>query len=200
MKRLISVALIVLVCMIGEVGVSSVAAQSDRQVLQELHRIEQSLSSLQSAVERIPPSWSQKLPAAERFELVLDGVAVLDKETGLVWEKSPSAGVTHFFWQLALEHCSALTTGNRMGWRLPALSELASLVDPLVPPPGPTLPSEHPFVNVQTGGYWSATTHAMDNTLVRVVSFYDGQVVNGLKSGGYGYVWCVRGGQGADAQ
>jgi hypothetical protein len=86
-----------------------------------------------------------------------------------------------------------------MGWRLPGLQELASLVDPSVPSPGPTLPSGHPFQNLQSGGYWSATTHAEFSELARVLSFYDGSVVNGDKSG-LGYAWCVRGGQGLDAQ
>ena len=36
-------------------------------------------------LDEIPPTWSQKLPAAQRFVLVLDGAGVLDKETGLVW-------------------------------------------------------------------------------------------------------------------
>ena len=35
----------------------------------------------------IPPSWYQKLSASKRFSVVLDGAAVLDKETGLVWKK-----------------------------------------------------------------------------------------------------------------
>ena len=33
--------------------------------------------------------WSQILPAATRFQLVMGGAAVLDRETGLVWEQSP---------------------------------------------------------------------------------------------------------------
>jgi len=147
------------------------------------------------------PSWDQKIPAATRFIVLSNwgGAAVLDRETGLVWEKSPSAGTTHFSWFSALGYCGALSVGNRMGWRLPTLQELASLVDPSVPSPGPALPNGHPFRNVESAGYWSATTHAEVAEAARVVSFYDGSVVNGTKDG-LGYAWCVRGGRGADAQ
>src|SRR5215470_9380827 len=48
------------------------------------------VTSVETDLGLIPPAWSQKLPAAQRFEVVLDGAAVLDHETGLVWEKSPS--------------------------------------------------------------------------------------------------------------
>ena len=38
-------------------------------------------------------SWDQKITTASRFKIVLDGEAVLDKETGLVWERSPATSV-----------------------------------------------------------------------------------------------------------
>lgn len=74
------------------------------------------------------PSWHQILPAAERFVLVMNNnEAVLDKETGLVWEKSPSTS-THF-WNSAIYLCASLDVGGRKGWHLPTVEQLASLVD-----------------------------------------------------------------------
>jgi len=146
------------------------------------------------------PSWDQRLPAAARFVVLSnwDGAAVLDRETGLVWEKSPSGGTTHFSWTLAMEHCSGLSVSNRMGWRLPTVQELTSLIDPSVSST-PALPVGHPFENVQPS-YWSANTHPDFSTLARAVSFIPGiVVVNGDKSG-QGFAWCVRGGSGPDAQ
>ena len=42
-------------------------------------------------MKTITLNWGDKLRDAYRFELVLDDAGVLDKETGLVWERSPSA-------------------------------------------------------------------------------------------------------------
>jgi hypothetical protein len=47
------------------------------------------LQTVLDAFSRIPPTWSQTLPTADRFVLVMGGAGVLDKETGLVWEQSP---------------------------------------------------------------------------------------------------------------
>ena len=146
-------------------------------------------------LDEIPPTWSQKLDASERFELVLDGAAVLDKETGLVWEQSPDT--TTRTWTNAIIYCYQKTIGGRKGWRLPTVEELASLVDPSQS--SPALPSGHPFSSsVQSAYYWSSTTSAGKAGYAWGVGFNDGGVKAPPISATL-YVWCVRGGQGHDA-
>ena len=144
------------------------------------------------------PAWDRKLPAATRFVVLTNwtSAAVLDKETGLVWERSPAT--TNHTWRDARVQCTTVrTTGNRKGWRLPSVNELASLIDPNVTP-GPTLPPGHPFLNVQLAGYWSAATIAGDPTDAWNVNFGNGDVLFADKSNNR-LVWCVRGGTQADA-
>jgi hypothetical protein len=151
------------------------------------------------------PSWDQQLPVATRFIVLSNwidtnfpsgGAAVLDRETGLVWQRSPST--SPLSWAGARNSCNAIAVGNRKGWRLPTVQELASLIDPSQS--NPTLPSGHPFPTVQSSGYWSATTLAdSDSTTVWVVTFNTGTVGVSLKSGPFLF-WCVRGGQGVDPQ
>jgi len=74
-----------------------------------------------------------------------------------------------------------------------------SLVDRSVSFPGPTLPSGHPFSNVQSQFYWSASTLANFPTIAWVADFGFGHVGTALKSSSH-FVWCVRGGQGVDPQ
>ena len=149
-------------------------------------------------LDNLPPTWSQKLPAAKRFVLVLDGQAVLDKETGLVWERSPSTIQSEWF--SAQDQCKRQKWGNRLGWRLPTVEELATLVDPTVPAPGPTLASGHPFIGVQQWKYWSATTPAGATDGAYGVDFDWGGVDTAGKINGNVYHWCVRGGQGVESQ
>jgi hypothetical protein len=145
-----------------------------------------------------------KVIAKKRFIVLLDfnNQAVRDNETGLVWEQSPGTG--NFGWAEAQSVCNTNPVGNRLGWRLPTIQELASLIDPSVPPPGPTLPVGHPFSNVQSDSlnlYWSATTFAGNTSVAWGVPFYNGGVNLGDKSASSNrLVWCVRGGQGVDPQ
>jgi hypothetical protein len=114
-----------------------------------------------------------------------------------VWEQSPD-GVNVRTWFNALSHCYQKTVGGRKGWRLPTIKELASLVEPGDPPGGPDLPPGHPFDNVQSSVYWSATTDAGSTADAWVVLFYNGLVGADDKDLGL-FVWCVRGGMNADA-
>lgn len=145
-------------------------------------------------------AWDQKILPSARF-MVLSlwgGAAVLDRETGLVWEKLPSPNNKK--WEDARSYCNNLSVGNRMGWRLPTVQELTSLVDPSVSVSAqPKLPLGHPFSNVQSNLYWSGITDSLSTSLVWYVDFGNGRVAIGPKSF-YGSVWCVRGGQGVNPQ
>lgn len=143
-----------------------------------------------------PSSWSEKITkASQRFKTVFGGAAVLDKETGLVWEKSPDT--TQRTWSDAVAYAYNKNVGGRKGWRLPTVEELASLVDPKRS--NPALPSGHPFTKVQSDSYWSSTTYAGNTSNAWDVDFNDGGV-NGADKSYDNYVWCVRGGHGHDGQ
>lgn len=154
--------------------------------------------STMRTLEELQPSWSKKITdASKRFETVLDGAAVLDKETGLVWEKSPDT--TTRTWTDAISYAYDKNVGGRKGWRLPTVEELASLVDTSVLG-SPKLPSGHPFTNVQTFNYWSATTSVINDTSNAWGVHFDGGFVDDFGKSGTHYVWCVRGGHGHDGQ
>jgi hypothetical protein len=197
MKRLFSMALVVSVCMGGVIAVSDVAAQGVPQQLQILNgkvdEIQQTLTAIQNSVIS-GPGWYQILPSAQRFLPVMVGQAVLDVETGLVWEKSPSP--TSLELSMAIAYCADLNLGGRKGWRLPTIEQLASLVDTSVAG-SPKLPSGNPFNNVQGGvGYYYYAVGGY-------VNFHTGTVIVttdiGCTDGSCGntFQWCVRSGYGA---
>jgi Protein of unknown function (DUF1566) len=123
---------------------------------------------------------------------------VLDRETGLVWERSPDLGTDT--WSGAYGHCLVRVIGERRGWRLPAFEELLTLV---VGPIGAAgLPPQHPFENIGAA-YWTATTQ-LDNPLptALIVGFEPFFfTAGGEKSNSrFQRVWCVRGGYGYDGR
>jgi hypothetical protein len=121
-----------------------------------------------------------------------NGEAVFDRETGLVWERSPSPDA--FDWGLTRFQCLAKDIGGRRGWRLPSIHELHTLVDPAVT--DPALPAGHPFLNVgppTNNMFWSATTNSEIPTAAWFMNLFVGTPNDTLKSiAGRG--WCVRGG------
>jgi hypothetical protein len=75
------------------------------------------------------------------------------------------------------------------------VEELKSLVDKTQP--NPALPAGHPFKQVQSSGYWSATNSFTYNGYVWnmwLVDFANGDGYHGAKDELH-FRWCVRGGQ-----
>jgi hypothetical protein len=141
------------------------------------------------------PSWDQQLPAAQRFIVLSNwnNEAVLDRETGLVWERQPVSD--KFDWFSALVQCRPHLTGNRRGWRLPSYEELTSLIDGTQS--NPALPTGHPFLGVGASDvFWTASQYEPDVKLAWTVNFFDltNVATAVLKTPGVARFWCVRGG------
>lgn len=148
-----------------------------------------------SSLLGVTQNWDKNLPSGSRFVVLtsFNNEAVRDNETGLVWAQSPA--LTILVWKDARLHCPNRNIGGRKGWRLPSFPELASLIDPSnsnsTPPPG------HPFTNIQSAHYWSATAVADEPTSAWLVDFSLG--VGTASKDGSGHAWCVRGPMNSDA-
>lgn len=121
-----------------------------------------------------------------RFTLVLDGAAVEDHRTGLIWEQSPDREFDA--WGPSLERCREKEVGGRKGWRAPTIEELKSLIDPTQH--DPALPQGHPFSNIKSAIYWAATSVPGDDVVAWQVSFFTGKAQTDQKSLGR-RMWCV---------
>lgn len=138
------------------------------------------------------------LAAGQRFVILsaLNNDGVLDKQTGLVWEKSPQTASAR--WSVARRTCAEKNVGGQKGWRLPSLSELQNMVDPSIAPPGPTLPPGHPFKAVQSAVYWSETRPGEDPKGAWAVHFGLGGGAVFINWAHAVQVWCVHDGLKAD--
>jgi hypothetical protein len=148
----------------------------------------------------VTQNWDKNLPSASRFTVLakFNNQAVRDNNTGLVWEQAPDATLRkwqHFLTPLgATNYCVNKTVGGTVGWRLPSVVELASLIDPSLP--APFVPGTV-FTGVLSDFYWSATTLAILPANAWVVTFGNFNANSSDKSNDY-HAWCVRGGMNAD--
>lgn len=124
--------------------------------------------------------------STQRFTIVLDGQGVLDRKTGLTWEQEPDR--IHDVWEASIARCAAKSVGGRQGWRAPSVDELRTLIDS--DQKDPSLPPGHPFSNIKSEIYWTATPHPKDDIVAWQVSFFSGEPVTDQKSGTR-RVWCV---------
>jgi hypothetical protein len=131
---------------------------------------------------------------------------VTDNLTGLIWLKNANCFGPKT-WEDALSDANSLASGScglsdgssAGDWRLPNVRELYSLVhfgfyDPAVPN---TVGTEKwsegdPFTGVQSGDFWSSTTHGYFTDECWIVDLHNCTVFLGSKDGDR-YVWPVRG-------
>lgn len=109
------------------------------------------------------PSWDQSITCVPgncpRFVVLsnMSSDAVLDRESGLVWQKAPGGTAD---WEGAGLACAGTTTGGKLGWRLPTIDELGTVGDTTQ-----GLPAGHPFEGIVLGPtfYWSSTKSTLRN-------------------------------------
>lgn len=118
---------------------------------------------------------------------------VIDKITGLEWERD--IGHSHSSRTLfdALDDCNALTLAGKTDWRLPKLNELLSIVnygsiDPAI--------NSSAFLNAQSYGYLTINPVAHSSHLgdYWIVNFYAGHADGADVRGPDYWTRCVRGG------
>lgn len=170
----------------GEVISTGAQAASANHLTVMIDKLNQAISPVgkKTSVERSGPPVDARPSSASRFVMAFPG-AVLDKQTGLVWEEVPDAAPKT--WTAASRSCVDKAVGGTIGWRLPSMAELKSVQDPSMAPP--FVPAGV-FTDVQSIAYWSASKASISVSFVHLV--------NGRVSGGNTPrtfpVWCVRGG------
>ncbi|MCX5885086.1 MAG: DUF1566 domain-containing protein [Proteobacteria bacterium] len=120
---------------------------------------------------------------------------ITDNLTGFMWTKNANLPNGSKIWQQALDYVKGMNAGSYSNfgytdWRLPNRKELHSLTDFSLY--SPSLPSGHPFTNVQASYYWSSTTYAGYPHSAWIVGMWGGFVYGGSKPGDVYYVWPVR--------
>lgn len=148
-------------------------------------------SSTMKTLADIPGSWNRELSSSggdacntQRFTCVFGGSAVLDNETGLVWERGMNVSAPTF--TQAIDNCHNFTiVSDRKGWRLPAAHELASLIDTTGTPY--KLPAGHPFLNIEFVSvselHWTSTSDPANAANALTVTFGTGTVAPHTKGG-----------------
>jgi Protein of unknown function (DUF1566) len=160
---------------------------------QILNKLDQILSSLDSGGGdgHYTLRWDTNHPSASRFVTLaaFHNQAVLDKNTGLVWEQAPST--TPQVWDQARSDCVTKNVGGTVGWRLPSVIELRSLQDLSLPPP--FVPTTI-FTGIQSvSAYWTATSDVGVPSNAWHVNFFVSYMDSpGSKTVAFP-VWCVRG-------
>jgi len=119
--------------------------------------------------------------------------AVKDELTGLVWTTSASKFEFPVSWRESLALVAQMNNRKEFGrsdWRLPNRRELRSLVDHAMK--NPSLPRDHPFIDVNLGWYWTSTTAAPNRSYAWYLHLEGGRMFYGKKTDFF-WAWPVAG-------
>ena len=118
-------------------------------------------------------------------------VAVRDNVTGLYWEvKTAATKNASYTYAYALDYAASLDLGSHDDWRVPTMTELATIAN--LDLNSPAINSDY-FPNVVSDKYWTVTDQGSDVS-AEAVSFRYGETYRGNKTD-YFRVIAVRGGQ-----
>lgn len=158
-------------------------------------------ASTMKSLDEIPGTWSRVLSTNasdpcnnSRFQCVMGNAAVLDQETGLVWQRQPDGDTRD--WSSAIAICRELVIENRYGWRLPNLAELRSLQDASS---SSGLPPNHPFVIGLNDTFWTTTEDVASAGRAMRVDIDGLTIMDDLRDQPHAS-WCVRGAGGDEVQ
>jgi hypothetical protein len=112
-----------------------------------------------------------ELPTTDRFRI--EGGTVLDRMTGLRWERSPSVAAGKL--DEAKTYCSALVVDGDGSFRMPSMKELQTIVDETRA--GVTIDLDV-FPDAHADGYWSSTRDAQNASSAWVARFSDGYTLS----------------------
>lgn len=98
----------------------------------------------------------------DRYEIAAD--TVKDRQTTLIWQRSDDG--TTLSWDTAKQHCQSLGSG----WRLPALKELLTIVDPTRFKPA----IDSAVFGSTSGTYWTGSMYATASDEAWAVNFDSG--------------------------
>ncbi len=121
----------------------------------------------------------------QRYVLAEDGQSVCDSTTGHQWEQSPST--LPFNQENARAHCASLGGG----YRLPGITELATVIDYSVGDQAALL-NAGPFSGLVFADYWTATPYAPITTASWAINFRNGDFKHAANWTGTFKAWCVR--------
>lgn len=120
---------------------------------------------------------------AQPFVISADGSEVTDQKTGLIWKRCSegmawngttcAGAATLFRYETALAHARTLASSTGVGWRVPNIKELASIIDKSRINPAIDATA---FPATNGSGFWSSTPY------VRIMS--ESWIVHFAKGGG----------------